>query len=147
MYNKINSMITKTRRLEMTKLTPPSINDWLKEAKNDPSAANVGMFLVHNGVVRETAKAKVRYNEENTKPVTGMEFSYDKEKLEAVINEGYKQEGIYYIKAWLNEGVLNVGDDIMYVLIGGDTRPHTIDGLQYIVSRIKNECVIEKELY
>ena len=125
----------------------PSINDWLKEAKNDPSAANIGMYLVHNGVVRESAKAKVRYNEENTKPVKGMLFRYDKEKLDAVIKEGYTLPGIYYIKAWLNEGQLNVGDDIMYVLIGGDIRPNVVDALQHIVSRIKNECVEETEIY
>ena len=46
--------------------TPPSINDWLKEAKEHPAAPNGGMYLVHNGVVRETAKAKVRHGEENT---------------------------------------------------------------------------------
>ena len=131
----------------MSKLTPPSINDWLKEAKNHPSAPNVGMYLVHNGVVRETAKAKVRYNEENTKPVVGMEFSYNKEKLEAAISEAYKQPGVLYIKVWINEGMLGVGDDIMYVLIGGDIRPNVIDGLQFLVGKIKNECVVEKEIY
>jgi len=127
--------------------TAPSVNDWLKEAKMDPSAAKIGMYLVHNGIVRETAKAKVRYNEENTKAVKGMLFSYDQEKLNAVIEEGYTLPGIYYIKAWLNEGELKVGDDIMYVLIGGDIRPNVVDALQHIVSRIKNECVEEKEIY
>ncbi|MBE6894329.1 MAG: molybdopterin biosynthesis protein [Ruminococcaceae bacterium] len=127
--------------------TIPSVNDWLKDAKADPSAAKIGMYLVHNGIVRETAKAKVRYNEENTKPVVGMHFSYDREKLDAVIKEGYTLPGIYYIRTWLNEGELKVGDDIMYVLIGGDIRPNVVDALQHIVSRIKNECVIEKEIY
>ena len=69
------------------------------------------------------------------------------EKLDAVIKEGYTLPGIYYIKAWLNEGQLNVGDDIMYVLIGGDIRPNVVDALQHIVSRIKNECVEETEIY
>ena len=127
--------------------TIPSINDWLKEAKNDPSSAKIGMYLTHNGIVRETAKAKVRFNEENTKPVVGMYFSYDSAKLDAVIKEGYTLPGIYYIKVWLNEGELKVGDDIMYVLIGGDIRPNVVDALQHIVSRIKNECVVEKEIY
>lgn len=131
----------------MDKKTVPSINDWLKEAKNHPSAANVGMYLVHNGVVRETAKAKVRENATDTKPVKGMEFSYDKEKLEKVIEEGYQLPGIFYLKVWLNEGVLEVGDDIMYVLIGGDIRPNVVDALQTLVGKIKNECVVEKELY
>ena len=125
----------------------PSIDAWLKEAKAHESAPKIGMYLTHNGTVRQTAKALVRNGVENTKAVTGMEFSYDAAKVEAVIADTYKMEGIYYIKVWLNEGLLETGDDIMYVLIGGDIRPHVVDGLQYLVGRIKNECVIETELH
>lgn len=128
------------------KKTIPSMDAWLAEAKKHESAPKIGMYLTHNGIVRQTAKAKVRYGEEDTKPVTGMVFSYDQEKVNAIIAETYKLEGIYYIKVWLNEGQLQVGDDIMYVLIGGDIRPHVVDALQYLVGRIKNECVIETEL-
>lgn len=129
-----------------TKKPSPSMDEWLKEAKLDPRSSQVGMFLVHNGTVRETAKAKVRLGEEGTAPVTGMVFSYDKAKVEAAIEETYNLKGVYYIKAWLNEGQLEVGDDIMYVLIGGDIRPNVIDALQYLVQKIKTECVTEIEL-
>jgi molybdopterin synthase catalytic subunit len=125
----------------------PSIDLWLKEAKAHESAPLCGMYLTHNGTVRQTAKAKVRYGEENTKAVTGMLFSYDKEKVDAVIADAYKLEGIYYIRVWLNEGQLTMGDDIMYVLIGGDTRPHTTAALDHLLGRIKNECVTEREIY
>ncbi len=125
----------------------PSIDEWLKEAKADPSAAKIGMYLTHNGVVRKTAKALVRYGEENTQDVTGMYFAYDEAKVQSAIDETYKLDGVYYIKTWLNEGELTVGDDIMYVLIGGDIRPHVVDALQFLVGKIKNECVIEKEQY
>ena len=94
----------------------------------------------------QTAKAKVRFGEENTREVPGMLFSYDEEKVNAVIADTYKMEGIYYIKVWLNEGELSMGDDIMYVLIGGDIRPRVVDALQYLVGRVKNECVVETEL-
>ena len=40
-----------------------------------------------------------------------------------------------------------MGDDIMYVLIGGDIRPRVIEGLNYLVGRIKKECAMETELY
>ena len=124
----------------------PSIDTWLKEAKAHESAPLCGMYLTHNGTVRQTAKAKVRYGAEDTQNVTGMIFSYDEQKVNAVIADTYKMEGIYYIKVWLNEGELSMGDDIMYVLIGGDIRPRVVDALQYLVGRIKNECVVEKEL-
>ena len=125
----------------------PSIDTWLAEAKTHEDAAKIGMYLTHNGVVRETAKAKVRQDETNTRPVCGMLFSYDAQKIDAVIADTYAMDGIYYINVWLNEGQLTVGDDLMYVLIGGDIRPRVIDAMQYLVSRIKNECVTEVELY
>ena len=128
------------------KQSPPSMDAWLKEAKAHESAPKIGMYLTHNGTVRRSAKAKVRQGAENTLPVTGMRFSYDREKVDAVIADAYKLEGIYYIKVWLNEGTLEVGDDIMYVLIGGDIRPRVVDALQYLVGRVKNECVVETEL-
>ena len=124
----------------------PSMDAWLREAKVHESAPKIGMYLTHNGTVRQTAKAKVRYGAENTKEVTGMRFSYDQEKVDGIIADTYKMEGIYYIKVWLNEGELKTGDDIMYVLIGGDIRPRVVDALHYLVGRVKNECVVETEL-
>ena len=124
----------------------PSMDAWLKEAKAHESAPRIGMYLTHNGTVRQTAKAKVRCGAEDTVDVTGMLFSYDAEMVAAVIADTYKMDGIYYIKVWLNEGELKMGDDIMYVLIGGDIRPRVVDALQYLVGRVKKECVVETEL-
>ena len=123
----------------------PSMDQWLKEAKAHESAPKIGMYLTHNGIVRQSAKAKVRYGED-AQDVTGMVFSYDQSKVDAVLADAKRLEGIYYIRVWLNEGELKVGDDIMYVLIGGDIRPRVVDALNYIVGRIKNECVTETEL-
>ena len=123
----------------------PSMDQWMKEAKADPSAANIGMYLIHNGVVRQTAKANVRYGDASAASVTGMLFSYDAEKLQAAVAQTYRMEGIYYVRVWLNEGQLQVGDDIMYVLVGGDIRPHVIDALQFLVGTIKSTCVEEIE--
>lgn len=123
----------------------PSMDAWMREAKADPSASKIGMYLVHNGVVRETPKAVVRQGAELTHNVTGMNFSYDAGLVEHYISETYHLPGVYYIKTWLNSGALKVGDDIMYVMIGGDIRPHVIDALQYLVGNIKNHCVMEQE--
>lgn len=123
------------------------MDKWLEEAKADESAKKIGMYLTHNGIVRESAKAKVREGAEDTRPVMGMYFSYDSAKVDEAIEATYGMDGIYYIRTWLAEGKLQVGDDIMYVLIGGDIRPHIIEALQYLVGRIKTECVEEVELY
>lgn len=130
----------------MNKKISPSMDQWIKEAKAQPDAGKVGMYLFHNGTVRETAKAMVRNGATDTKPVVGMNFSYDAAKLDAVVEQARALEGIYYVRVWLNEGRLDAGDDIMYVLIGGDIRPRVVDALQFLVGKIKSECVVETEL-
>lgn len=125
----------------------PSMDAWLKEAKALESAPYIGMYLTHNGIVRQSAKARVRQNAQDTRPVTGMLFDYDPEKVEAAVAEARRMPGIYHVRVWLNRGKLQMGDDIMYVLIGGDIRPHVVDCLQTLVGRIKQECVTETELY
>ena len=124
----------------------PSMDAWLNEAKASPNASKIGMYLTHSGTVRETAKAAVRNGDEAAAPVKGMRFSYDAAKVSAAVKDTYRLDGIYYVKAWLNAGTLQVGDDIMRVLIGGDIRPHVVEALQYLVGRIKSECVSETEI-
>ena len=125
----------------------PSLDAWLREAKKDASAKNCGMYLFHNGVVRESAKAAVREGAEGTSPVRGMRFSYDADKVEAAKKTALAMPGIGYVRVWLNNGELSVGDDIMLVLVGGDIRPHVIEALQTLVGEIKQHCVTETELY
>ena len=125
----------------------PSIDQWLAEAKAAPEAENCGMYLTHCGTVRRSAKAKVRLGETNTRNVTGMRFSYDAEKVARAIDATRAMDGIFIVRVWLNEGVLNLGDDIMLVLIGGDIRPHVVDALQFLVGSIKSDCVVEEEIY
>jgi len=127
------------------KNTPPSIDAWLKEAKNDPQARQEGMYLVHNGTVRQTPKAKVRQGLDDGSEITGMTFSYDENKVAAAIAATKAQEGIFHVRVWLADGELAVGDDIMVVLIGGDIRPRVIDALQFLVETIKTTCVTEIE--
>ena len=116
----------------------PSIDQWLKEAKADPKAAQCGMFLTHNGIVRITPKKQVREGVQGLGEVAKVQFSYDAEGVAAAEKEA---------RTWMNEGELGVGDSIMYVLIGADIRPNCVDALQKLVGKIKNELVVEKEIY
>lgn len=123
----------------------PSMDQWIEEAKQEPSSSQVGMYLFHNGVVRETPKAKVRQGIDDGSQVKGMEFGYDEEKVQKAVEETRSLDGIYHVRVWLNEGELQVGDDIMYVLVGGNIRPQVIDALQFLVEKIKTQCVVEIE--
>ena len=129
------------------KKSVPSLDAWLREAKQEATAKGCGMYLFHNGDVRETAKAQVRENALNTTAVKGMVFSYDADKVEGAKKAALAMPGVGYVRVWLNSGELQIGDDIMLVLVGGDIRPHVIDALQALVGEIKQHCVTETEIY
>ena len=133
--------------MEHTKTSVPCLDAWIKEAKEDKSAPECGMYLFHNGIVRQSARAKVRQGDISASDVKGMVFSYDKEKVEEAVENTQNMPGIGYVRVWLNEGQLEVGDDIMLVLVGGDIRPHVVDALQSLVGELKNHCVKEEELF
>ena len=125
----------------------PSVDQWLLEAKQLPFAGRIGMYLVHNGTVRGTARAEVRQETGDRRPVRGMLFSYDAAKADALADAARKRDGIFCVRVWLNEGRLSVGDDLMQVLVGGDTRVHVLSAMDFLISRLKEECVCEQELF
>ena len=125
----------------------PSVDDWLRAARRDAAAADCGMFLIHNGVVRKSAKARVRAGDESAPEVKGLRFSFDAEKVEAAKQAALNMPGIKLVRVWLASGELKVGDDIMLVLVGGDIRPRVVDALQALVGELKSNCVTEEELY
>jgi molybdopterin synthase catalytic subunit len=63
------------------------------------------------------------------------------------LDELSKRDGIVEIKVWINEGLLKIGDDIMYALVAGKFRTSVIPVLEELVSRIKKEIVSEKEIF
>jgi molybdopterin synthase catalytic subunit len=118
--------------------TRPSVQDWLDEIKGGLDGPRIGMFLVHNGVVRGTTR--------DGSAVQGMDLSYDSSRLDEVVAQVGSMPGVIAVRAWVNEGRLAVGDDIMYALVAGDIREHVFGGLQELVRRIKSEVVAEWEI-
>ncbi|HEY3275694.1 MAG TPA: molybdenum cofactor biosynthesis protein MoaE [Syntrophorhabdaceae bacterium] len=114
------------------------IDRWIEEIKKNFDPDEIGMMLAHNGIVRGTSK--------EGRPVKGMILSYDKELLEKTVKEFKRREGIAEIRAWINEGELYVGDDIMFLLVAGRFRTDVLPALQELLSVVKKEIVHEKEI-
>ena len=127
-------------------MTEPNIAQWLAEAKAAPEAELCGMYLTHNGVVRATPKAQVRQGVEGLAPISRVDFSWDADILEAAVAEAKTWPGVHYVRVWLNEGPVEVGGSLMYVLIGADIRPNCIAALEKLVGNIKNNIVVEREV-
>lgn len=146
---------THPQHQELSCSPEPDIAAWLAEAKQDPKAPYIGMYLTHNGIVRATPKKTVRADEfetplseeEKTQRVIAVDFSYDEKGLEEALGQARTWEGVYYVRAWLNSGRVPVGASLMYVLIGADIRPHAIEALNKLVGHIKNNLVTETEVY
>jgi len=116
----------------------PSLEEWLADIKRGPDAARIGMYLIHNGVVRGTSR--------DGSPVSAMQLTYDRDRLRTALAEIGSRPGLVAVRAWVNEGRLDVGDDIMMVVVAGDIREHVIGALQDLVRLIKTEVVKETEL-
>lgn len=114
------------------------VEKWIKEIKKECPADMLGMILVHNGIVRATSKEGGK--------VGAMNLSYDKAKLANAVREFKKRDGIADIRAWINEGHLRIGDDIMYVCVAGRFRKDVLPVFQELITMIKTEIVSEEEL-
>ncbi len=114
------------------------IETWLREIRSKADPEKLGMILVHNGIVRGTSK--------QGKPVTKMRLTYDKERLDALVGQQKKREGIADIRVWINSGDLKIGDDIMLLLVAGRFRTDVLPVFEAMLSMIKNEIVHEQEV-
>jgi len=118
-------------------------------------------LLTHNSIVRSTPKKQVHDSahggaqngtpgmdqSQTMEEVSAVDFTYDAAGLDSLIAEALTWPGVYYARAWLNQGRLKIGDSLMYVLVGADIRPTCVDALQHLVTNIKTQLVTETEVF
>jgi molybdopterin synthase catalytic subunit len=116
------------------------ITKTIADLKSDPNfAQNVGMILVHNGIVRGTSRADGR-------AVDCVEVSPDHDRIEELRREFEGREGIHKIMAEAKSGRLHVGDDLLFILVAGDFRENVKACLSELLDRIKSEAVVKTEV-
>jgi molybdopterin synthase catalytic subunit len=115
------------------------ISQTIAEMKKDPGfAEQVGMVLVHNGVVRA-------WSRKDRSIVTAVDVSADREKINALRDEYAQQPGIYKIIIEAQTGRLKPGDDLLFIVVAGDIREHVKPVLAELLDRVKAEAVIKTE--
>ncbi len=114
------------------------INRWIEEVKKRANPEELGMILIHNGIVRGTSKAG--------KSVHGMRLSYDPDKLNSIIMALKQKRGIVEIKAWINSGNLEVGDNIMLLLVAGRFKTDVSPVFDELLTTVKSKIVSEEEV-
>ncbi len=115
------------------------INKTLRELKQRPGFTdNVGMMLVHNGVVRG-------WSRKDHAAVTSVRVTPDREKMQAICREMEQRPGIFAIVAEAAEGQLKPGDDLLFLVVAGDIREHVKATFAELLDRIKSEAVVKQE--
>ena len=111
----------------------------ITEMKQDPEfSRNVGMILVHNGVVRS-------WSRQDRATVARIEVQADPEKIESLRREHEAKPGIYKIIVEAKSGLLAPGDDLLFIIVAGDLRENVKPVLSDLLDRIKSEAVSKRE--
>lgn len=113
----------------------------IQELKQRPEFTdNVGMILIHNGVVRNWSR------QDRTK-VSAVEVSPDHEKIASLRQEYLGKPGIFEILIEARQGTLQPGDDLLYIIVAGDIRENIKPVLAELLDRVKAEAIRKKEIF
>jgi molybdopterin synthase catalytic subunit len=116
------------------------ISKTIAEMKKNPAfAENVGMVLVHNGVVRA-------WSRKTREGVTALEVSPDQEKIAAIRREFLLRPGIFDIVIEAKSGRFQPGDDLLFIIVAGDIRENVKPVLGELLDRIKTEAIVKNEV-
>jgi molybdopterin synthase catalytic subunit len=112
----------------------------IAEMKKDPHfAQNVGMILIHNGVVRA-------WSRKDKSQVQTIEVMADFKKIEQIRKEYEQKPGIYKIIIEAREGTFKPGDDLLFIIVAGDIRENVKPVLAEVLDKVKKEAISKKEI-
>jgi molybdopterin synthase catalytic subunit len=110
----------------------------IQRMKQHPLYPDMGMIASHLGVVRATSLSGERVN--------GIEIEFDQGEIDKIANKTKEMPGVIDVLIeTATSGRLAVGDDIMAVVVGGDTREHVFPALIDAVDRIKKHGAKKRE--
>ena len=116
------------------------ISQTIKELKQRPEFTdNVGMILIHNGVVRN-------WSRKDRARVVALEVTPDLDRIEALRQEYLQRAGIWEIVIEALSGTFQPGDDLLFIVVAGDIRENIKPVLAELLDRIKAEAVSKREI-
>lgn len=118
-----------------------NLDKLIQQVKNHPDFGKAGMILSHNGIVRETSR--------DGRKVSGLSLTVDTEALEKIIETNKSRPGIIEILVEIAEEgkPLNVGDDVMYLVVAGDIRENVVETLTDTLNQIKKTVTGKTEFF
>lgn len=117
------------------------ISKTIAELKKRPEFQdNVGMILVHNGVVRN-------WSRKDRSSVVALEVTPDLKKIEALRAEYLRRDGIFEIIIDARSGRFVPGDDLLFIIVAGDIRENIKPVLAELLDRVKSEAITKREIH
>ncbi len=116
----------------------PSLERWLSEIKA-AAGGGIGILFIHSGVVRGTTR--------DGRAVSAVQLSYDPALLKSAVAEAEQMPGVTAVRAWINEGTLDVGEEMLRALVAGDIRPNVFAAWSALAKRIKSEVVTQRDIF
>lgn len=115
------------------------LNAMMERIKSQQGFSRVGMIASHLGIVRGTSLSG--------RSVHGIRVRYFPEKIKKIMSEIKLMPGIFEVLVETNPGTFRLGDEVMAVVVAGDTREHVFPALVEAVNRIKAEATEKEELF
>jgi molybdopterin synthase catalytic subunit len=116
------------------------ISKRIAEMKQQPGFQdNVGMILIHNGVVRN-------WSRKDKSRVKALKVTPDFTKIEAIRQEFLAREGIFDIVIEARSGEFQPGDDLLFLIVAGDLREHLKPVMSELLDKVKAEAIAKQEI-
>ena len=115
------------------------LNKMIEEIQGHPGSASIGMIASHLGVVRGSSR--------DGRKVTGIEVVYDHNVIGNIVRGIKALPGIIEVLVDTNEGLLDVGDEILAVAVGGDIRDNVFPALIRAVDLIKKDASKKRDIF
>lgn len=116
------------------------ISKAIAELKKEPGFTdNVGMILVHNGVVRGWSRG-------DHADVSEITINADHDKIERIRAEIEARPGIFRVVAKARTGTFKPGDDVLFLIVAGDIRENVKSALSDLLDSVKAEAMHKNEV-
>lgn len=120
-----------------------SLADLITDVRNGSDVSNAGAIGCFVGIVRGVTKEGVE--------VRKLEFEVHKKaavrSLGKIASDILNRTGVVDVRIHHNIGELQVGDDIVYIVVAGKHREDVFQALRDAIERVKKETPIWKKEY
>ncbi|MFP4213853.1 MAG: molybdenum cofactor biosynthesis protein MoaE [Desulfohalobiaceae bacterium] len=116
------------------------ISQKIAELKTQPGfQEQVGMILVHNGVVRGSSR-------QDGRKVESVQVWPDQDKIRNIQEESNRLPGIFQVLIQAREGHFQPGEDLLYIIVAGDIRENVKHALSQTLEEVKTRAISKQEV-